>query len=160
LELKEGINQNKSDIQQKDLLDNGKFSDLETALKKPESVLELSLREKGYKEFPNEVFLFKNLKKLDLSMNPIEFIPEEIDHLEKLKILVIGNGSLKFISPEISRLKHLENLTLINNSIENVPASICESELGLINLSGNPIERWPDCLCKTKRKLLPPCKKR
>lgn len=160
LESKEGVNVNEIDVEQNDLLDRGKYSDLKKALKKPELVLELSLREKGYKEFPNEVFLFKNLENLDLSMNPIESIPEGIAQLEKLKILVISNGSLKFISPEISRLEHLKNLTLINNNIESFPTSVCESKLDLINLSGNPIEKWPDCLCKKKRKLLPPCKKR
>ena len=48
------------------------YIDLEEALKHPEMVVRLELRKKKLKEFPKEIFMFKNLQYLDVSKNQIK----------------------------------------------------------------------------------------
>src|SRR5688572_12687521 len=49
-----------------DTLDLDEYTSLEEALKEPEKVKRLSLKRKGLKEFPKDIYKFKNLVELDL----------------------------------------------------------------------------------------------
>ncbi|MCP4521493.1 MAG: leucine-rich repeat protein [Cytophagales bacterium] len=86
-----------------------------------EEVEHIALTNKGMKSIPKEVFLFTELKKLDLSQNKITQIPNEIEALKRLKILHIHNNQLNDIPVVISKLEYLEELMIHKNPIENFP---------------------------------------
>lgn len=92
--------------------------------------LELDLEFKNLKEFPSSIFRIKNLKKLFLRGNPINFIPEKIEQLQHLEILDLNSCSIKTLPNTIGNLKRLKQLKLDHNLGLIIPKSISK----LINL--------------------------
>jgi Leucine-rich repeat (LRR) protein len=124
-----------------------KFNNLSEAIQNKNCVEELTLREKGYKKIPSEIFDFKNLKSLDLSMNEFDSIPNEIGQLTKLEYLSIGYCNIKFVSPNIGKLKNLKNLGLLDNKLTSFPIGICDLySIETIGLNLNPIYEVPECV--------------
>ena len=125
-----------------------KFCSLDSAKNFPLDVKELVLRGRRLDDFPNEIFNFKNLEYLDLSMNLIDSIPNEIKVLKKLKFLAMAYGTVRSIPTTITELKNLEELILLENSIQQLPDSICNlQKLQNLNLIGNELSTLPQCLC-------------
>ena len=61
------------------------YTTLAEALKEPDKVIKLQLRKQKFKNFPKEIYQFKNLQYLDLGKNNIKIIPDSI-----------GNGNRYF----------------------------------------------------------------
>lgn len=63
-----------------------------------------------------------NLKKLDLSYNPLERIePGPFDHLTNLEYLTLNGCNLTYISPEVfSHLENLRQLEIANNELKTL----------------------------------------
>lgn len=136
---------------------DGKYSNLSAAEEVPSLVLELSLREKGYSEIPVNIFGFNNLRRLDLSMNPIEGIPKEIERLKNLEVLIIGHAQIETIDNALAGLPNLSVVSLPYNNIGSIPESLCTSNIERLNLSENPITEIPKCFCSTPIKMIPNC---
>ena len=84
------------------------FRSIEEALTKPDSVYVLQIRRKRLTQFPEEIFTFKNLNKLDLSRNKIELIPRDIGSLTYLTELNLSKNKLGALPPDIGQLKNLK----------------------------------------------------
>lgn len=103
------------------LSDETFFYSLNAALKNPEKVYKLRLQKQKLESIPDEVFMFKNLRTLDLSKN-----------------------NIKDIDTRIAELKYLENLDLSKNEIDTFPEVICEiRKLKVLKMSRNNMEEIP-----------------
>lgn len=125
------------------------FDDLAEAVKHPDEVKVLVLRERGLRVFPSEILQMKNIEHLDLSFNEFTEIPEEISQLQKLMFLRIGHGYVRKIPRSIGNLKHLVELNLLYNFVEEIPTEVAElPSLTILNLCGNALKTVPLELCK------------
>lgn len=120
------------------------YTSIAEALKEPDKVIKLELRKKRLKEFPPEIFRFKNLQYLDLSKNDIKEIPPGIDSLKSLQILIMSKNQLETLPKEIGSLKMLQYLNVNQNDIASLPPQIGS----LINLKNfdlwsNDVDKFP-----------------
>lgn len=102
---------------------NGRFTNLDSAMNHPLEVTELVLKRKKMVDFPMGIFQFSNLEKLDLSKNKITQIPREI-----------------------AQLKNLKELKMYRNKIHTVPDEITQVDLEYVDLSDNKFTTFPDDL--------------
>ncbi|MGZ4089884.1 MAG: leucine-rich repeat domain-containing protein [Bacteroidia bacterium] len=132
------------------------YTDLNEALKNPDDVIKLSLRKKKFKEFPREVYAFKNLQYLDISKNSINEIPDSITTFTSLQYLICSKCGLKRLTNHIGKLKNLKYLNVNQNDIERLPYSFGELEnLEIADMWSNELEYFPETLNKlTKLKLM------
>jgi Leucine-rich repeat (LRR) protein len=131
------------------------FTNLSDALKDPEKVIKLELRKKKLKEFPKEIFRFKNLQYLDLSKNSIGSIPPEIGELKDLQILILSKNNIETLPPEIGELKSLQYLNVNQNDIESLPPQIGSlSSLKNLDLWSNNIDKFPSEIRNLKKLLV------
>ena len=97
------------------------------------------------------ISIFKNLKKLYLSINKIEKLPKEIWNLKKLEELFLNNNKINELSSEIGKLKKLKILDLSNNQIKKLPEEIWNlKKLEILKLSYNKIKEIPKEIWKLK----------
>jgi len=121
------------------------YTTIEEALKNPDAVIKLELRKSKLKEFPKEIFQFKNLQYLDLSKNNIKEIPEDIAKLTNLQHLSLSKNSLESIPMEIGELVNLYYLNLNQNDIGAIPPQIGKLvNLRNLDLWSNNISVFPD----------------
>ena len=124
---------------------------LAEAEKNPESVIKLVLRKQKLKEFPKEIFQFKNLQYLDLGKNSIKEIPDSIQLLSNLQHLDISRNKLERVSMKIGDLKKLYYLNLNNNNLEFLPPQIGNLEkLRILDLWSNNLEDVPETISNLK----------
>jgi len=120
------------------------FTSLAEALKTPDKVYKLDLRKKKLKEFPREIFQFKNLQYLDLSKNSIKEIPAEIAELTSLQYFNISKNHLETLPPQIGELTQLYYLNANQNDLLSLPPQIGKlSKLKYLDLWSNNIEKFP-----------------
>ncbi|MGZ3862029.1 MAG: leucine-rich repeat domain-containing protein [Bacteroidia bacterium] len=127
------------------------YIDLEEAIKHPEMVVRLELRKKKLKEFPKEIFMFKNLQYLDLSRNQITELPDSIYKLTQLQYLDISRNKLSSFPKEIGRVSNLVYLHANNNDLLGLPPQIGNLErLRIIDLWSNDLSDFPESLGRLK----------
>src|ERR1700751_1624089 len=127
------------------------YIDLEEALKHPEMVIRLELRKKKLKEFPKEVFQFKNLQYLDISKNQIKELPDSIYLLTQLQYLDVSRNKLGTLPKEIGKMSNLAYLHATNNNLIGLPPQIGNLErLRVIDLWSNDLSEFPESLSKLK----------
>ncbi|TVR80983.1 MAG: hypothetical protein EA412_03960 [Chitinophagaceae bacterium] len=94
------------------------FTDIEEAAKNPEKVWYLDLGLQKKRNFPEEIFTFKNLKRLYLAYNYYDKIPDQIAELQNLEILDLsGNYYLNNLPDGLWELKNLETLIIKDNRL-------------------------------------------
>lgn len=155
------------------------FKSLDDALENPEIVFHLKLTKKKLSEFPESIFLFKNLMSLDLSKNKLSNIPMGITELknlrelklnknkfiqfplavcelDSLRLLGINQNSIAVIPPEIGNLKELTYLDMWSNDLDVFPSELQqlqklkEFDLRVIQLSDEQQRHIVFLLPKTK----------
>jgi Leucine-rich repeat (LRR) protein len=95
--------------------------------------------------FPNSIFNFKNLKKLDLSHNNIDQLPSDIEKLLSLDYLDLRFNDLKYLPDSCANLEQLETLLLSNNKLKKLPNSIGNlKNLVKLDLNDNFLSNLPD----------------
>jgi len=130
------------------------YTSLSEAMKNPDKVIKLELRKKHYKEFPKEIFQFKNLQYLDLSKNGITEIPAEIGELKSLQILILSKNDIETLPKEIGELKMLQYLNVNQNEISSLPPQIGSLvNLKNMDLWSNNVDKFPSEI-KNLKKLL------
>lgn len=130
------------------------FTSLSEAMKYPDKVIKLELRKKKLKEFPKEIFLFKNLQYLDLSKNSIKELPANIDSLKYLQILILSKNELETLPKEIGGLKMLQYLNVNQNELVSLPPQIGSlTNLKNLDLWSNNVDTFPSEI-KYLKKLL------
>ncbi|WP_435355612.1 leucine-rich repeat domain-containing protein [Emticicia sp. SJ17W-69] len=108
---------------------------------KPDTVKSLMLNKLYLENFPQVVFKFKNLEKLDLSDNYIEKVPSEIWQLKKLKFLSLSGNYIDYEHFKFKRNKHLKDLNLQYTSMTKIPKSLKKNRrLEILFLGNNRIE--------------------
>ncbi len=113
------------------------------------SISSISLKECKLKSIPKDLFLFVNLKYLNLADNYLTRISPKIQDLQKLEILNITNNRLMSIPKEISALKEIKSLELSKNNLEIIPNEIGELiSLRELGLSSNKIKELPESIGK------------
>jgi len=123
------------------------YTDLEEALKNPESVIKLTLRKKKFKAFPSEIYRFKNLQYLDLSKNSITELPDSLSKLPMLQYLIVSKCGLERLPNDIGTLKNLKHLNVNQNELERLPYSFGQLEnLEVADLWSNNLEYFPETL--------------
>lgn len=128
------------------------YTDLAEALQTPDQVVKLSLRKKKYKEFPKELYGFKNLQYLDLSKNLIKDLPDSIVSFKHLQYLIVSKNALETLPKNIGRLKSLKHLNVNQNEISVLPYSFGDLEnLEVADLWSNNLEYFPESLSNLKR---------
>lgn len=125
------------------------YLSLEEALKHPEMVVRLELKKKKLKEFPKEIFQFKNLQYLDISRNQLTEIPDSLFHLTNLQYLNISRNKLGSLPKEIGKLANLVYLHANNNNLIGLPPQIGNLErLHVLDLWSNDLSDFPETLSK------------
>lgn len=98
----------------------------------------------GLTEFPEDIFKFKNVKKLILRGNKIKNIPAEIATLKSLKVLDLSNNNIVNLKAKFFDLVNLEVLILSNNEIKTIPKQVAQLvKLKKLHISKNRLSRIP-----------------
>lgn len=133
-----------------------------------ETITLLKVQICGLVALPREIYQLRNLKKLDLSQNQLEFLPESIKiwtqleelnlfhneltylphhgikHLRNLKILNVGSNALEYLPRSIRYLKQMKILKMEENYVKALPKEIGEcSSLEKLKVSSNKLFRLP-----------------
>lgn len=103
----------------------------------PDTVKSLVLNKLNLEKFPDVVFRFKNLEKLDLSDNYIEQIPKQIWELKKLKQLSLSGNYIDYSTFKFKKNKHLKDLNLQFTGMTKMPKSIKKNRVLEIFFVGN-----------------------
>lgn len=124
------------------------INSLEDAKKvSPDSVFYLRLRDKNLKTIPNQVYRFKNIRKLDLSVNNIHRIPRRINLLVNLEELNLAYNPIKYFPIELCDLNNLVSVNLLFSKVEFLPECIYKlTNLKYLNLSGSRIKILPNSI--------------
>jgi Leucine-rich repeat (LRR) protein len=121
------------------------YSNLQKALANADSVKYLRLSRKKLKEFPKEIFQFKNLVLLDLSRNKIKVVPLEIDQLKSLQILNLSRNKINLLPASIGNLDSIIHINLNQNLIEILPPEIGNlKNLEVLELWSNELSGIPE----------------
>lgn len=119
------------------------ISTLELAQKcdQPDTVKNLILNKLHLETFPDVIYRFKNLEKLDLSGNNIQQVPQEIWSLKKLKFLSLSGNRIDYSSFKFKRNKHLKDLNLQYTEMAKMPKSLKKNRrLEILFVGNNPIK--------------------
>lgn len=128
------------------------YTDLDEALKNPDNVIKLSLRKKKFKEFPRQLYAFKNLQYLDISKNSIKELPDSITTFSMLQYLACSKTGLKALPQDIGKMKNLKFINVNQNEIERLPYSFGDLEnLEVADLWSNELEYFPESMSKLKK---------
>ena len=112
----------------------------------------IDLSRKGLTEFPEEVFLNKDVKVIRLYGNHIDSIPDRISELVNLEKLYLGKNDLTYIPPSIGELKNLKILSLQYNALDSLPNEISDLvALEQLLLNQNKLLTLPDSIGKLKQ---------
>lgn len=90
----------------------------------PDTVKTLMLNKLYLMNFPELVFKFKNLEKLDLSDNYFEQVPKKIWEMKKLKFLSLSGNYIDYDNFKFKRNNHLKDLNLQYTGLTKMPKSI------------------------------------
>lgn len=99
----------------------------------------------SYNKFQRLPECFKNLENLEVLSLKGCFIfefPKEILDLKKLKELDLSSTGLKSIPSEISQLTQLETLFLVKLRVKELPATLKNSSLKRVHISGDNLSDW------------------
>lgn len=127
------------------------ITSLDSALKNPDAVVKLVLKKKHLKDFPAEIFKFKNLQYLDISKNSIKELPEGIGQLKNLQYLICSKTGLERIPKEIGQLKHLKYININQNELESLPPQFGSLEsLEIADMWSNELADFPESMGQLK----------
>ena len=126
------------------LLGNNKFKNLPNIIYKFKNLKTLQLYRNQLDTLSPEIEQLKSLVKLYLEGNYLKNIPAEIGQLTNLRELNLGSNSLNSLPAEVGDLKELTALYLNHNSLSNLPAEIEQlTNLTRLNLSNNALSDLP-----------------
>lgn len=104
----------------------------------------LNISEATLKVLPNEISNLNNLQTILLYGNELETLPPSIGQLEKLKVLDVSRNKLRSLPVEIANLVNLAAINLSANELDDFPSLRVCSKLGVLDLSNNRLQKFPD----------------
>ncbi|MCB0840362.1 MAG: leucine-rich repeat domain-containing protein [Bacteroidetes bacterium] len=131
------------------------FYSITDAMREPEKVFKLSLKDTKLKTFPAEIMRFTNLQVLNLADNKLKEIPEEISMLEHLEILILVGNKIRNLPDGVRDLDNLRELYIGSNRLSEIPAWVGGlSKLRTLDVSYNGLTPYEIELLKYR---LPKC---
>ncbi len=128
------------------------YTTLEDALKEPDKVIRLNLKNQSNTKFLKQLSKFKNLEYLNIRNNKISALPKEINMLSKLKILDLGDNNISVLPRNFSELKNLTELYLDHEKDlelkEDIEILSQIQSLRILHLENNHITILPNNLNK------------
>jgi internalin A len=98
---------------------------------------------------PAELANLIQLKKIDLSGNPLQALPDWITVYQNLKELIGVRLNLEVILDSLAQLQSLQQLDLTSNQISAIPDSLAQLQsLQQLSLNSNQISAIPDSLAQ------------
>lgn len=97
-------------------------------------------------EISDELLIFVNLIRLDLSFNDIKFIPEKFQWAKKLREIYLANNKLTDFET-LCLIRHISIIDVQENNISEFPLKIVKKRIKqfeLIDIQGNGIELIPN----------------
>jgi Leucine-rich repeat (LRR) protein len=128
-----------------------KWEELREIAHDPDTVYHISFRKEGLTALPNELFVYKNLKSLDISKNHIRELSDSLASLKQLRNINLERNKLDKFPLVFCRMMELRTINLGLNAIENIPICI-EGIKHLENLLlyDNPISAIPEEISNLK----------
>ena len=122
----------------------GTFTSLDSALKMPDSVVSLSVRNSTMTSLPAGVAKFVNMESVDLAGCGLTSFPRQLLSCTKLVAVNLSDNPIGAVPNEIDTLALLTSFSLRNTGVKTLPKSIGKcSQLVQIELQGNPLESLP-----------------
>jgi Leucine-rich repeat (LRR) protein len=116
------------------------YYSISEAMREPEKVFKLSLKNTKLKTLPPDIMRFTNLQILNLGNNKLREIPEEISQLEHLQILILVGNKLRDLPDGFRKLENLKELYLGSNRLSEIPAWVGGlSKLRALDVSYNAL---------------------
>lgn len=121
------------------------------ALKEPEKVYKLRLRNSKTTTLPPEIKKLVNLRVLDISGSWIKSIPPEIENCTHLKSIIANASRLSEIPNTIGNLKKLRNINFAYCKIKELPKEFGNLEtLWSLSLGSNQLSNLPESFSNLK----------
>ncbi len=96
---------------------------------------------------PEELFLLKGLRSLNLSCNRLVHLPENMGNLTSLQHLDLSHNRLATVPRELGKLKYLRRLDLSHNRLSTLPLEFVGLRHDIVTVKpGNPHLYVPDIL--------------
>lgn len=128
------------------------FTDLVEARKNPLAVVHLDLTGSKLKVFPEDLFLFTNLRTLSLKRNKLKSLPEGWQSLNKLEKLNLAKNKFEALPNSIGDLSNLKTLDVSQNNIYELPSTIGNlTQLTHLYIWNNNIVALPDEIYECKK---------
>ena len=116
---------------------------------------ELSLKKAGLTSLPANIAAGKNIKKLELSLNPgLCTLPDEIGGMDHLRILFALGCGFKHIPDALGALPSLYMLSFKSNQLERISAGALAPTIEWLILTDNRLEELPSSLPLGLRKVM------
>ncbi|WP_375561167.1 leucine-rich repeat domain-containing protein [Bernardetia sp. OM2101] len=126
---------------------------IEESKQRPDTITYLDFSYIELDSLPNEIFLFKNLKELNISRSKISV--EELNkltQLKKLEKLYIENSNLEEFPSKWLEFENLKELDISNNKLKIFPKELLSFvKLEELNIGNNDISQIPTNLNKLKK---------
>lgn len=112
---------------------------LQKAIENPTKVETLELGMSDFRQVPEVIFTFQNLRHLDLRMNQLKVLPEQVGNLKKLETLILYGNELRELPATITDLPKLRNLLAGSNEFTEIPRNLEGIGLETLYLDNNRI---------------------
>jgi Leucine-rich repeat (LRR) protein len=99
---------------------------LDEALKNPDKYRSARFYQAGLKEFPEQLFLFKNLEEIDLASNQITVLPDRFTEFKLLKEVHVNNNKLTSLGTEITNCTQLQVIQIQDNPLKTITTDIAK----------------------------------
>ena len=120
------------------------FVDLDSAVRNPDFVLALDVKQQGISELPTEIKNFKNMISCNLIGNPLKKLSAELLTLDQLEELSLSSTQLESLPKEIGNLTNLRVMTLNFNKLTEIPESFGQlTSLLYLDLGDNNLTTLP-----------------
>jgi len=121
------------------------YTDIKTAVKQKEKVLNIDIASQGLKKLPKILSRLDKIVSINLLGNQFKFFPIVLSKLTTLDEISLSSNKLKHIGPEIGNLKNLRILIMNNNQLTELPKEIGElTNLLYLEIGNNQLTTLPD----------------
>lgn len=93
---------------------------------------------------PDEIEKLTNLTTLVLHSNQIDTLPNTIGKLVKIKLLDCSRNRLNSLPQALDNLPQLSVMNFGSNILQSIPSQSANTKLGILDLSNNRLESFPD----------------
>jgi Leucine-rich repeat (LRR) protein len=120
------------------------FRYMDRAMENPEQVFKVAFVKRNYKKVPDEIYRFKYLNILELTLNEINYLPRYVGDMIYLQDLYMASNDFKDIPEHVYDLPHLKRISFADNEITEIPEKLIAKEgIEEIYLGRNDIREIP-----------------